>query len=58
MRIVMSQYGDGGKYAVETTSDGSKTVRDLVGNREVGARISAYIEAACDDNQEGLAHLL
>ena len=57
MRIVMSQYADGDKFASETATDGSVDQRDLLGKRKVGARISAYAEIACDDNEIGLERL-
>jgi hypothetical protein len=57
MRIVMNQYADGDKFAVETATDGSVVKRDLIGQRKVGARISAYVEVACDDNEQGLERL-
>jgi hypothetical protein len=57
MRIVMNQYADGDKFAVETASDGSVPLRDLTGQCKVGARISAYAEVACDDNEKGLERL-
>ncbi len=57
MRIVMNQYADGGEFAVETATDGSVTKHELTGKRVVGARISAYAEVACDDNDKGLERL-
>jgi hypothetical protein len=57
MRIVMNQYADGDKFAVETATDGSVTMHDLLGERKVGARISAYVELACDDTDKGLERL-
>ncbi len=57
MRIVMNQYADGDKFAVETATDGSVDQRDLLGQRKVGARISAYVEVACDDTEQGLKRL-
>ena len=57
MRIVMNQYADGKKFSAETASDGSVWLRDLMGQREPGARISAYVEVACDDNERGLERL-
>jgi hypothetical protein len=57
MRIVMNQYADGDKFAEETATDGSVAMRDLLGTRKVGARISAYVEVACDDNDKGLERL-
>jgi hypothetical protein len=57
MRIVMNQYADGDRFAEETATDGSVTMRDLLGERKVGARISAYAEVACDDTDKGLERL-
>ena len=57
MRIVMNQYADGDKFAVETATDGSVDQRELLGKRKVGTRISAYAEVACDDNEKGLERL-
>ncbi len=57
MRIVMNQYADGDKFAAETATDGSVSLRDLLGQRKVGARISAYVEVACDDTEKGLERL-
>ena len=57
MRIVVNQYADGEMFAVETATDGSVVLRDLVGQRKPGARISAYAEVACDDNEKGMERL-
>ena len=57
MRIVINQYADGDKFAAETATDGSVWLRDLLGQRKVGARISAYAEVACDDTEKGLERL-
>ena len=57
MRIVMNQYAEGDKFAVETATDGSVALRDLLGQRRPGARISAYAEIACDDTETGLERL-
>jgi hypothetical protein len=53
MRIVINQYADGDKFVVETSNDGSVVLRELAGKRKPGARISAYVEVACDDNSKG-----
>ena len=37
MRIVMNKYADGEQFAVETASDGSVVLRDLMGERKPGA---------------------
>jgi hypothetical protein len=57
MRIVMNQYADGDKFAVETSTDGGHVERDLLGARKIGARICAYVEIACDDSEPGLERL-
>jgi hypothetical protein len=57
MRIVVNQYAEGDMFAVETATDGSVALRDLVGQRRPGARISAYVEVACDDTEKGLERL-
>jgi hypothetical protein len=57
MRIVMNQYADGEAFAVETATDGSVDQRELLGKRKVGARISAYADVACDDNDKGMERL-
>ncbi len=57
MRIVVNQYDDGDKFAVETATDGSVTKQPLLGHRNVGARIVAYAEVAFDDNDKGLERL-
>jgi hypothetical protein len=57
MRIVVNRYADGEQFAVETASDGSVVLRDLMGQRRPGARISAYLEVACDDTDKGLERL-
>ena len=57
MRMVMNYYADGDKFAVETATDGSVEVRILLGQRKVGARISSYVEVACDDTEQGLKRL-
>ena len=57
MRIVVNQYADGDMFAVETASDGSVVLGDLVGRPKPGGTVSAYAEVACDDNETGLERL-
>jgi hypothetical protein len=57
MRIVVNHYADGKMFAVETATDGSVVLRDLIGERRPGARLSTYIDVACDDNEKGLERL-
>lgn len=57
MRIVVNQYADGDKYGAETATDGSVTLRDLLGKCKPGARLSSYTEVACDDTPKGLERL-
>ncbi len=57
MRIVVNKYADGETFAVETANDGSVILGDLLGKRRPGARISAYVEVACDDTPQGLDRL-
>jgi len=58
MRLVVKKYADDGWSAVETTNDGGSFVGQLEGTREVGQRISAYLEVSCDDNEQGADRLL
>lgn len=58
MRLVVKKYADGGTFAVETSNEGSTIVGTLAGTRDVGKRISAYIEVICDDTEEGADRLL
>jgi len=58
MRLVFKQYANGGSSAVETSNDGGSFVKQPAGNREVGQRISAYLEVTCDDNAKGADGLL
>jgi hypothetical protein len=54
MRFVVKAYEDGNVFAVEITDDGSSIVKTLQGAREVGKRLSAFVEVLGDDTQEGL----
>jgi anion-transporting ArsA/GET3 family ATPase len=58
MRFSIKKYGDGETYAVETNDDGSKIVREIVGQRRVGQRISSFIEVLGDETPEGADRLL
>jgi len=58
VRFVIKKYDNGGWSAVETTNDGSAVIAEIGGSREVGQRISAYLEATFDDNEKGASHLL
>ncbi len=58
MRLVVKKYADGGTFAVETTNEGRAVIKTLEGTRDVGERISAYIEVICDDTEGGADRLL
>ena len=58
MRLVIKEYANNGWSAVETTNDGGSIVGELGGSRDVGERISAYLEGTCDDTEEGVDRLL
>ena len=57
MRFIVKTYEDGSTFAVETTDDGSAIVQPLQGNREVGKRLSAFVEILGDDTPEGVARM-
>jgi hypothetical protein len=58
MRLVAKKYADGGELMVETTEDGGVLTRELGGRREVGKRISAYLEVMCDNDEKSADRLL
>jgi hypothetical protein len=58
MRIVVHEYADGGRTAYETSDDGGDYLGDLDGQRQVGKRICAFVEGACDSNEKGMERLL
>jgi hypothetical protein len=58
MRLAVKKYAGGGWSAFETTNDGGEFIGQLGGEWEVGQRISAYVEATCDDTEEGAGRLL
>jgi hypothetical protein len=57
MRFLAKVYDDGAMFAVETTDDGSAIVQPLAGNREVGKRLSAFVEVLGDDTAEGASRI-
>lgn len=57
MRYLVKVYDDGALFAVETTDDGSRIVHTLHGQREVGKRLSAFVEILGDDSPDGLTRL-
>ena len=57
MRIVVHRYADGDMFAAETATDGRVAIKDLLGQRRPGARLSAYLDVACDDNDKGFERL-
>ena len=58
MHIMINEYAKGGRSAFEVSNDGREYLGDLDGQRQVGERICAFIEAACDDNEKGYDRLL
>ncbi len=58
MRFSIKKYENGQTYAIETNDDGSEVVKNLLGQREVGQRISAFVEVLADDTPEGADRLL
>ena len=57
MRFMVKQYEDGNMFAVELTDDGSSILKALKGSREVGKRLSAFIEVLGDDTDEGASRI-
>jgi hypothetical protein len=57
VRFLVKVYEDGGLFAVETSDDGSEIVRTLKGSREVGKRLSAFVEVLGDETPEGVARI-
>ena len=58
MRLIVKDYAKGGRSAYETSDDGGTLVREIEGTRQPGERIGAYIEVACDNNEQGIDRLL
>jgi len=54
VRFLVKQYDSGNMFAIETTDDGSSIVRTLKGSREVGMRLTAFVEVLGDDTKEGI----
>ncbi len=53
MRLIVKKYDETEDMYVAETSDDGATMRVLRGVREVGARISVYIEFMCDETETG-----
>jgi hypothetical protein len=58
MRLIVKDYARGGRSAYETSDDGGTLVRDIEGTPRPGERIGAYVEAACDNSEQGIDRLL
>jgi len=58
MHIMMKEYAKGGRYAFELSDDGRDYLGDLDGQMQVGERICAYFDTACDSTDEGYDRLL
>lgn len=58
MRFVIKKYANGKTVAFETTDDGGSVVKEIEGATEVGARISAFVELAADENARGVDNAL
>jgi hypothetical protein len=58
MRLILKKYDKGEESVVETSNDGSSVIKNILGKQEVGQRISALIEAVCDDTEKGAERLL
>jgi len=57
MRFVVKKYENGDTFAVETTDDGCAIVKSLAGARQVGQRLSAFVEVLGDDTDDGIARM-
>lgn len=57
MRLVLKTYDDGGTYCYETSDDGGDFIRDVMGKRQPGDRISTFIEVSCDETPQGADRL-
>jgi hypothetical protein len=58
MHLVIHEYEKGGRIAFEVSDDGGEYLKDLAGQRQVGQRICAYADAACDSTEAGYDRLL
>jgi hypothetical protein len=57
MRFVVKKYENGDMFAVETTDDGGAIVKSLAGARQVGQRLSAFVEVLGDDTDDGVKRI-
>lgn len=58
MRLIIHDYEDGSRHIYETTDDGKDVLQHVEGQANYGKRIRAFIELACDNNEEGRKSLL
>jgi hypothetical protein len=58
MRLMIHEYANGGRIAFELTDDGADVLAELDGKEQLGQRICAFVDAACDSNDKGYDRLL
>jgi hypothetical protein len=58
MHVMVNEYAKGGRVGFEVSNDGREYLGEWDGQRQVGERICAFLEAACDDNEQGYDRLL
>jgi hypothetical protein len=58
MRVVVQEYAKGGRSAYETSNDGRDFLGEWDGQLQPGERLCAFIEAACESNDEALQRLI
>jgi hypothetical protein len=57
MRFVVKTYEDGNMFAVEISDDGSSVMNTLKGARDVGKRLSVFVEVLGDDTEVGVTRI-
>jgi hypothetical protein len=55
---MVHEYAKGGRNAYETSDDGGDFKAQLDGEWKAGERICAFVEAACDNTEDGYDRLL